>query len=225
MELDELKSAWKSNDLSLNKRVGLREDHLEKIGSRKVEPVLGSILRQRVVECAFHLTAIVLLAVFLVRNLNELPYAVSAVVLLAFYAATLVSAARQIRLINSMDFAGDLSTVQSSLLKLQTHIVSYVKMAVLFIPTFLAYPAVVGKVIRDLDVKMFAGLDRVVLSTSWWTAQFWMYIVFVPLGIWFFQEVSYRNIDKAWVRRFVEKSTGKRVVKALELLKELQDAK
>ena len=50
-------------------------------------------------------------------------------------------------------------------------------------------------------------------------------IVLVPLGIWFYKEVTYKNIERKWVKNFIEKSSGKRVAKALGFLKELQDLK
>jgi hypothetical protein len=99
-------------------------------------------------------------------------------------------------------------------------------MVILFIPTFLAYPTVISKVIKDYDIKFLADFDIIAKSNgNWWTLQFWMFIVLIPLGVWFYNEVSYKNIDKAWVRNFIQKSSGKRVTKALEFLKELQDLK
>ena len=116
--------------------------------------------------------------------------------------------------------------MQSSLTMLQTHIVSYAKMAILFIPTFLAYPTIITKVIKDYDIKFLSDFDIIAKSNgSWWTLQCWMSVVLIPIGIWFYNEVSYKNIDKDWVRNFIEQSSGKRVAKALGFLKELQGLK
>jgi hypothetical protein len=226
MELDELKTMWQSNDKKLEQGLKLNEQHIEQIQTQKVVSNLTPLFRQRVLECVFHIAAIILLAGFLFNNLDETPYALSAIALLAFYTTTLINALKQISLIKNMDFNNDLATMQSSLVNLQTHIVNYAKMIILFIPTFLAYPTIITKIIKDYDVKILADFDIIEKSNgSWWILQFWMFIVLIPLGIWFYKEVSYKNIDKAWVRNFIQKSSGKRVTKALEFLKELQDLK
>ena len=52
-----------------------------------------------------------------------------------------------------------------------------------------------------------------------------VFVVLIPLGLWFYREVSYKNIDKKWVKDFIRKSSGTRVTKALEFLTELQSLK
>jgi hypothetical protein len=226
VELDELKTMWQSNDEKLEKSLKLNEQSIELIQTQKVASKLTPLYRQRVIECFFHAIAIVLLFGFLFKNMTEFPYAFSAIALLAFYATTLINAINQIRLIKNMDFNKDLATTQSSLVMLQTHIINYVKLAILFIPSFLAYPTIITKVIKDFDITALADFDIITKSNgNWWTIQFWVFIVLLPLGVWFYNEVNYKNMDKAWVRNFIQKSSGKRVTKALVFLKELQSLK
>jgi len=226
MELDELKTAWLSNDEKLEKSLKLNEQSIELIQARKVASKLAPLYRQRVIECVFHSIAIVLLIAFLFMNITELPYAISAIALLAFYVITLINALKQINLIKNMDFNSDLATVQSSLVMLQTHIINYARLAILFIPTFLAYPIIITKVIKDFDIKALSDFDIMESSNgSWWTVELVALIILVPLGIWFYKEVSNKNMDKNWVKNFIQKSLGTRVTKALEFLNELQDLK
>jgi hypothetical protein len=226
MELDELKTMWQSNDTKLEKSLKINEQSVELIQTQKLVSKLAPLYRQRIIECIFHLLAIVLLLGFLFKNISEFPYAVSAMALLAFYVTTFINALKQIILIRKMDFNTDLATTQSSLVILQTHTINYAKMAVLFIPTFLAYPTILTKVIRDLNLTAFAEFDIITKSNgSWWTAQMVVFIVLIPLGMWFYREVTYKNMDKKWVKNFIERSSGKRVAKALVFLKELQGLK
>lgn len=226
MELDELKAFWQSNDEKLDKSLKLNEQHIELIQTQKIASKLTPLYRQRVIECVFHSIAVVLLLGFIITNIFQLPYAVSAMALLAFYVTTLINAIKQINLIQSMDFNKDLATMQSSLVMLQTHIINYAKLAVLFIPTFLAYPIILTKLIKDYDIKAFADFDIIEKSNgSWWTLELVALFILVPLGLWFYKEVSYKNMHKPWVRSFIQKSSGTRVTKALEFLKELQSLK
>src|SRR5436190_7759083 len=226
MELDELKTMWLSNDEKLEKRLRLNEQNIELIQAQKVASKLTPLYRQRVIECIFHSIAIVLLIGFLYKNISQFPYAMSAIALSAFYITTLINAFRQINLIKDMDVNKDLVTMQSSLVMLQTHIINYAKLTILFIPTFLAYPAIFTKVIKDYDIKALADFDIIAKSNgSWWTLEMVAFIILIPLGIWFYKEVTYKNMDKKWVRNFIQKSSGTRVAKALEFMKELQSLK
>ncbi len=226
MELDELKKMWLSNDAKLEKSLRLNEQSIALIQAQKVVSKLAPLYRQRVIECIFHSIAIVLLIGFLFKNIFDFPYAMSAIALLAFYITTLINAIKQINVIKNMDFSKDLSTMQSSLVMLQTHIINYAKLSVLFIPTFLAYPTILTKVIKDFDIKALADFDIIAKSNgNWWTLELVALIVLVPLGIWFYNQVNYKNVHKKWVKNFIQKSTGTRVMKAMEFLKELQELK
>jgi hypothetical protein len=226
MELDVLKTMWQSNDVKLEKSLQLNEQGIELIKTKKVASKLTPLYWQRIIECIFHSIAIVLLIGFLFINLDEAPYAVSAIALLAFYVTTFINALKQIWFIKNMDFSSNLTDMQSSLVMLQTHVINYAKLTVLFIPTFLAYPVILTKIIKDFNIKALSEFDIIAKSNgSWWTLELVALFILVPLGIWFYREVTYKNIDKKWVKNFIQKSSGTRVTKALEFLKELQGLK
>ncbi|MEP7376407.1 MAG: hypothetical protein ABI675_23620 [Chitinophagaceae bacterium] len=226
MELSEVKSVWQSYDSKLEKTLKLNLHFLELIQSQKIKSKLAPVFWQRVVEITFHVMAIILLLGFLYNNLSQFPYAASALVLLAFYTIASLNCLKQISIIKGMDYSNDIVTIQSSLLMLQTNILNYARLAVLCIPTFLAYPAVVSKAIKDLDLRFFADFDIITQSNgSWWTAQLVSSIVLIPLCIWFYRQVTYKNVDKKWVKDFIQKSSGTRVRKAIESIKELESLK
>lgn len=226
MELDVLKTMWQNNEAILEKNIRINEQQIALIQSQKVASKMKPLYRQRIIECSFHIAAIVLLLIFLAMNISQPAYALSAIGLLAFYGTTLVNALKQIKLLNKIDFNQDLVTLQSNLVLLQTHVIDYAKLAVLFIPTFLAYPIVVSKAIKDFNIGFFKDFDIIAKSGgNWWILMVSVSIVLIPLGIWWYYEVSYKNIHKPFVKRFIEKSSGKRISQALEFLKELQDAK
>lgn len=226
MDLDELKSVWKSEEEKLEKNLKLNEEQIGQIQSRKIASKLTPLYRKRLVEFIFHIAAIFLLTVFIFQNFNELPYALSGTALLVFYFTTLANAYKQIKLIKKLDNAMDLATMQSNLIVLQTHIINYAKLAVLFIPSFLAYPVVISKVIKDYNLKFFGEFDIIEKSNgNWWTMMIVVSAVMIPLGIWFYYEVSYQNINKPFVKRFIKRSSGTRVTKAMEFLNELQVSK
>lgn len=226
MELDEMKAVWLKNEAKIEKKLTINEQGVELIQTKKIVSNLTPLYRQRVLECILHSIAIVLLIVFLIQNINQFPYFASALALFAMYITLFIHAYKQIKVIKSIDIAQDLATMQSSLVILQTHILNYAKLAVLFIPTFLAFPVVLTKIVKDYSIQSMADFDIIAKSNgSWWTLELVGLFILMPIGIWFYREVSYKNIHKKWVNDFIQKSVGKRVATALVFLKELQDLK
>ena len=223
MELDELKAAWISNNEKLEQRISINEQKIELIQKQHVASKLAPLFVYRIIEMVFHAAAILLLLIFWYQNFFELPYAISAMALLAFYITLFINSLNLARTVKNMDYDQDLASLQSALLLLQTRSVNYAKMTILFIPVFLSYPMVFSKVIKDYHIKALAEfnvIDQTLDSLR--TAQIVIFCVMIPLGIWFYREVTYKNMHKKWVRDFIRKSSGKRVEKALDFLKELQ---
>jgi hypothetical protein len=226
MELNELKSMWQTYDAKLERTLKLNQRVVEELQSHKVRSKLAPLLWQRAIELAFHSAAIVLLSVFFYWNFYNFPYAASALLLIAFYTIALLNAIKQIRIIKQMDYSNDVISIQSSLVILQTNFLNYARLTVLCLPTFLAYPVVVSKALKDLNLKMFGDFDIIAASQgNWWNAQFISTIVLIPLCIWVYQQISYKNIDKAWVKKFIQRSSGARVRKSIEFMNELQSLK
>jgi hypothetical protein len=226
MELDELRSAWISNNEKLEKKIRINEAQIELIQKQRIASKLAPLFWQRIVEMAFHAVFIVLLLVFLFQHIGQPPYAISAIALLGFYSLLFINALNLARIVRNIDYNQDLGALQRALTLLQTRFMNYAKMTVLFIPVFLSYPVVVSKVIQDYHINALAEFDVIAKSNgSWWTMQLVVLCVMTPLGIWFYREVNYRNMHKKWVRDFIRKSSGKRVEKAMAFLNELQHLK
>ena len=226
MEPDELITMWQANDEKINRVMQLNLKTLDLILSQKVRSALRSLLWQRIIELSFHSIALILLLAFLVYNIDQLPYALSAIALLAFYSFIFMNCFRQIQIIRSIDNNKNIVSMQQSLMRIQTHLLNFIRLTVLCIPTFLSYPIVVSKAFTDLNITVFGDFDLVKRSNgSWWYAELVAYIILIPLGTWFYKQVSIKNIYKPWVARIIRKSSSARVTKAIEYLNELDDLK
>ena len=226
MELDELRDAWMSNNEKLEQRISINEQKIALIQKQQIQSKLAPLFAYRVIEMVFHAAAIVLLLIFWYQNFFQLPYAISAMALLAFYITLFINSLNLAMIVRKMDYDQDLASLQTAILLLQTRAVNYAKMTILFIPVFLSYPMVFNKVIKDYHITALAKfnvMDQAIDSLR--TAQVVIFCVMIPLGIWFYREVTYKNMDKKWVRDFIRKSSGRRVEKALDFLKELQSLK
>jgi hypothetical protein len=226
MEMTEFKSMWHTYNAKLEKTLKLNVHIVEQMQTQKVKSKMKVILWQRVIEIVFHSAAIVLLAAFLFANISQLPYAGSAALLIGFYVITFLNCLRQINTINRIDYSSDVVSLQKSLASLQSHKVNYARLTVLCIPTFLAYPVVISKAIKDLGITFMADFDIIALSNgSWWTAQLAASLALIPLGVWFYLQIGKKNMHKKWVRDFIQRSSGARVTKSMQFMRELESLK
>jgi formate-dependent nitrite reductase membrane component NrfD len=89
--------------------------------------------------------------------------------------------------------------------------------AFLCLPVYLAYPMVGFKALGNFDLST--------INSSWWTANIIFSVAILPLCIWLYMQVSYKNIHKKWVKFIIEKSGGNTIRKAMEFTKEIDDIK
>lgn len=226
MELDQLKSVWHTYDAKVQKALNLNVRFLEMIETQKVKSKLKPMFWQKAIETFMHAVVIALLLGFLTANVGDARYFASGLVLLAFYAVAIGNSYSQLRIINRIDYSQDVVSIQKDLTSLRTGNLNYARMTILCIPTFLAYPPVVSKAIKDLDLTYFSSFDIIAQSNgSWWMAQFVSSIVLIPLCTWVYTQLNHRNIHKPWVKDFVNRSSGKRVSGALEFMNELDHLK
>ena len=218
MELSEMRSAWQAYDTRLEKALKLNIHCLEMIQTQKIRSKLSPMLWMRVLEVAIHAIIIYWLAGFLYDHITQAPYAISALFLIAFYMVEFINCIKQIITIKKMDYSNDIVSIQSSLVILQTHVLDYAKLIFLIFPVHLAFPIV--------GIKAFTDIDFISkLNGSWWQAQVILSVISIPVCIWLYSVISYRNIHKAWVRRIIRLLAGSRVTKAMEYIKELDELK
>ena len=221
MELDSLKAMWQQHELEKSTHLNLHT--LGLIQAQKVKSVLAPLFWQRVIEITLHSIAIILLAIFCFYNYEQWPYEISAYMLIFFYSLNLKNCLFQLRSLNSIDTNKDVISIQSSLAKIQSNNLNFLRLSVLFIPALLSFPVVISKAIIDLKLNSVLNFDIIQQTNgNWWIAQVIAFAILIPLGIWFYKEVNYKNVHKKWVNNLIEKASGIRVKKAVEYIKELE---
>lgn len=218
MELNELKSIWQAYDQKLEKSLKLNLHCLEMIQAQKAKSRLVPLLRMRILEGALHLMILYWLAGFLYNHFFEIWFAVAAIALILFFIIAFVNCIKQVVLIKEIDYSQDITTIQTKLVLLQSHIVDYIRLTFLCMPTYLAYPIIAFKALADFDIVSQ-------LSRGWWIGQLSFTMLLIPLCIWLYRQVSYQNIHKKWVRYIIEKSAGTSVSKAIEFIREIENIK
>ena len=106
---------------------------------------------------------------------------------------------------------------------IKLHSLQFVRLSVFFIPALLAFPVVISKSIIDLKLTSIWRFDIIKQTHgNWWTVQVIASVILIPLGVWFYNQVNYKNVQKKWVSNLIEKVSGKSVRKSIEYIRELE---
>ncbi|MDQ3021658.1 MAG: hypothetical protein M3R36_13975 [Bacteroidota bacterium] len=218
METDELKSMWKAHDNILDKSMKLNLLCIETIQSQRSKTTLKPLLALRVIEAFVLISIIFILNSFFYQYLSNIILIVPAVILIIFLMYNLYLCAAQIIIIVQINYSDSVTQIQEKLSLLQTHVLDYFRLSFLAVPFWFIYP-VAGLTILSGE-SLFHGDTR-----SWWIAQIIISLISIPVSIYFYRQVSYKNIHKRWVRFLIVNAGGKSVTRAMEFLREINEFK
>lgn len=226
MEIEELKTMWQLHENRLERTTRLNLHTLEMVQSHRAKSALKPLYVQNLIVLTLHSIVIIGLVLFILYHFSEAPYAISGLVLLGYYILLFINAYRQIAEINFVEQGNDVVNMQSALARLKTHMLDFMRLSVLTIPAFLSFPVVVPKALADLNSTIFEGFNIIEQTNgNWWLVEVIVFSVMIPGGIWFYKQVTPKNINKKWVRRIIEKASSKNVGKAVQYLNELEEIK
>ncbi len=226
MELEELREMWQVHESKLERATQLNLETLNMVQSQRVRSALMPLLIKNWCVLFLHTLTIIALLWFIYFNLSELPYAISGLVLLGYYGLLFINTLRQVMAIKQIGQGKDVLGMQASLTILKTHMIDFIRLSVLTIPAFLSFPVVVPKAFANLEMDVFRDFDILERSNgAWWSAEIIAFAILIPLGIWFYRQVTPRNMHKKWVRHIVETTANKSVGRAAKYLNELEEMK
>lgn len=216
--MEELKQLWHTYDEKLERSLSLNKQCIEMIQAQKIKSKLKGLLILRIAEGLIHIAALLYLLKFLAIHFFEFQFSISAAILILFFIVAFTNCIKQIILIMQIDYSESITDIQRKLMLLNTHIVNYMRLSFLVLPTYWAYPVIGLKVLANIDVfVMFTG--------GWWLSQVVFSLLLFPVCVWLYKEVSIKNLHKKWVRYIIEKSGGQSVSKAMQFIKQIDDYK
>ena len=211
METSDIKNIWKSHDDLLDRSMKLNILCLEIIQSQKSKSGLKPLLFLRIFETIVHIVIAFFLGSILIEVSSNINIAILLAVVLMFVIYSLILCIRQIVIIVQINYSDSVTDIQKKLTLLQTHILDYFKLVFLVIPFWFVYPV--------LGLYLFADVDVIsALPKEWWIGNIIVSSIFTFLSIYAYTQVSYKNMNKKWVRFFINNAGGKSVTKAIQFL-------
>jgi hypothetical protein len=216
MELEALKKSWEEYDKKLDQNLKLNKQIFKEMNLTKTRLSLRSILIFRILEILFFVIAVIALGSFIGNHWGSMQFVIPAAILHIFAIIGLAGSIGQIALIAQIDYAAPITIMQKKLEQVKMHMVQVTRLMMLSIPFYLAY-AVLG-------FKLFFGVDIVAQGDpNWWLANIILSLLFIPLAIWIYQKLSWKNMHIPWVKSFIYSAGGKQITKAMGFLQEIDN--
>lgn len=149
MEENELSGLLNQFDVRLSKSDAKIQKLTNEINFQKTESELNKMTRLSIFELVLGLLVSVVLIGLMSSGWNEPAVVISAGLILLFTVAALVGCIHQLELISRFDISRPVTENQKVLAGMQTHLILYLKIAILQFPFFLAY--------INLDSGSFSG--------------------------------------------------------------------
>ncbi len=214
MELEALKKSWEQYDKKLDQYLKLNQRIFKEMNLTKTRSSLLSILIFRIVEAVIFLAAILALGTFIGNHCGSFQFVIPAAILQIFAITGLAGSIGQIALISQIDFAAPITKMQKKLEQMKMHMIQTARIMILSIPFYLAYIV--------LGFKLFFGVDIVAQGNpDWWLANIILSLLFIPLAVWIYRKLSWKNMHIPWVKGFFYSAGGRQMTKAMDFLREI----
>ena len=217
MELEEMKTIWGQFDKKLNTLLLLNEQHARQLTLQKVKSSLTWYIVFRSIELVFGLLAIDFLANVALDASSVPSVFVSALILCAFTILSVAVCVNQITQASQIDYAANISTLQENLLRIESQTLVFTRFLMLLLPLSPAYLIVGAWWLTGIDIVSEG-------NSAWWLAQIVFAIACMPLIIWLWWKISYRNIDIPWVKIVIRGIGGTPLTRAMMLVRDIEES-
>lgn len=212
MEDISLQHIWKSQDEKLERSLKLNLRILENIQTQKAQSKLNALVRFKTVAVIIGLVWCAFLGVLIYGNQgNNMYFTVSVALILFFSIWATVAYIKDILLIKSLDYGSSITNTQKKLAELQVSTIKTVRIILLQLPFHSTWFWTQQLVTRDTKFQLIAFS-----STA----------VFLLVTIWLYKSITVKNMEKKWVRTFMNIGPEyKSVTRARDLLSEIEEFK
>jgi len=216
MELEELKYLWSQYDDRLEQTLKVNSDLFKQVSFGKVKSLLTNLLASKVFESLTLLFFLWLFTGFIADNISSMKFVLLAGTADFFVLAALISCIRQIYFILSIDYSEPVTTIQKKITLLKLNILWYIRFSFLCMPLFMLYIIIGFKMLFDADITRMS-------YSSWWTIPIIISLALIPLSIWVYRNVNYKNLNNFFVKLIFDMSGGKQVSESMKFLDEIKE--
>jgi hypothetical protein len=212
MEDNTLIHLWKAQDEKLNRTIKLNLYLLESLQKQKAASKLNSLVRFKLRAVVLGIIWILFLGLLVYGNqLKNIYFTVSLGIIMLFTILAVAVYIKHIILIRQLDYSQSITNTQKKLSELQTSTFN-TRFLLLQAPFYTTW-FWSTEMIREMDIKF-------------WLISVPITLLFTFLAIWLYLNLTQKNMDKKWVRAFINSTPEHTsVFEAIDFLNEIEEFK
>jgi len=218
MEAVELKKIMEAYDNKLDKTLRLNLSSMETLQLEKSQKSTQKNLRYRIFEVLIFGFFAIFFGWYIAHHLHQPHLVLSGVIVHVFALVALVGSIGQVVLLQQIDFLKPIVEIRKKIELVNAHELLFVKLIFLSAAVWWAYAIVAIDLFLGVDLYLYLDADFVLRYLVM------NFLLIIPL-LWFFHKLSYKNLHIKWVRKTMKFFTGRKTMKALESLNDIEHFK
>ena len=201
-------------DKKISESLSVNTQLVSELKTKKSYSQLKKLRRNRLIELVIALFISFLLGIFLYNSWYIIGWVISACIIMSFTIFAITSCIRQLILISKFSLNQPVIENQKILSRLQIYNIMHLRMAILQIPFYVNYITIFSRMFFAYDFWVHTGAIFALGNMA-------LGFLLFPFIWWVFKKISYKNMNIPWVKYLIEHAGGKTIVKAMELLNEI----
>lgn len=216
MEDKDLQNLWKLADKQLqdakllnNQSWVLQYQIFVALQEQKAKKKLWGLVLSKLLGVIFGIAYIWFIAGFLYHYFDRTAVVVSTSAIVLITGAVVVDYLIQLYLLYTLDFQASIIKTQKQLSYIETSIIRSVRISFLQLP-FYTFFYINHEVISEATIRF-------------WSFQLVFTGMFIAIALFFYLNISPKNLRKKWVKKFVDDAGGQSLRKTMEFINEIED--
>ena len=211
MEESMIKQLWQEYDQKLEKSLQLNYKIIREMQTKKIEDHINSFRRNQFFGVVVGILFTVFLVFLVVNSLNNIYFAISIGLIALFNIFAVAAYIRHLAMLERVSITDSITRTQEKLAAIQSSFNMVGRIMVLQTPFWCTFW-------YSQQLVDHGG-------TTFWAINLTVLALFTILSVYLFNTLTYKNIHRRWVRSFIESFGGKKIIKAMEFLKEIEEYK
>ena len=211
MEELDIKQLWHAYDLKLERSLQLNQKIMRELQSQKAENNISSFRRNQVAGVIVGILWVLILVFLTIAGHKNIYFAGSMGLIALFNIFAVATYIRHLALLSRVNITDNITGAQQKLATIQSSLNNAGRILILQAPLWCTFW-------YSQQLVDHGG-------TTFWLINLTVVTCFVILSVYLYNKLTYKNIHIKWVKAFMEGFGGKKLIKAMEFLNDIEEYK
>jgi len=211
MEELDIKQLWHAYDLKLEKSLLLNQKIMNELQAQNAESNISSFRRNQVFGVVFGILWVLFLVFWTIIGHRNIYFSGSMGIIALFNIFAVATYIRHLALLDQVNVADNITIAQQKLATIQASLINSGRIMILQTPFWCTFW-------YSQQLVDHGG-------STFWIINLTVVALFISLSVYLYNKLTYKNIHIRWVKAFIEGFGGKKLIKAMEFMNEIEDYK